>query len=144
MPASPGGPAHTLWWVEEPALGLKIAPYKIVSSPTRPPDTSEWVVAAGPFTTQADAQKWVKAHQKLQLPGLPNPFGFLAWIQDIGHWVGILVANVTDIHMWISLGWLALGGFLVLIGLWLWVRGTKFYQELQQQATTAATAAAAA
>lgn len=138
-------PPRELWWVMEPLLGLKFGPYKIVESPTKPPNTQTEVYAAGPFTTDKAAQAWVTAHTKLPFPfpHFPNPFGFLAWIQDIGHWVGILVANITDIHMWISLGWLLLGGFLAVIGLWLWVRGTRFYQELQQQATTAATVAAA-
>jgi hypothetical protein len=138
-------PTRQEWWVLSPPTGPKTEPYKIVESPTKPKPTAQWVVAAGPFPNQAAAQTWVKDHTKnpFPFPHFPNPFGFLAWIQDIGHWVGIAVANITDIHMWISLGWLALGGFLVVIGLWLWVRGTKFYQELQQQATTAAMAAAA-
>jgi len=144
MPAAAAPPPiHQQWWVEQNPLGQKISPYRIVESPTRPPNTQQWIVAAGPFATQADAQKWVTQHQG-HFPHIPNPFGFLAWIQDVGHWIGVFVANITDIHMWISLGWLLLGGFLLLIGLWLWARGTRFYQEFQKQATQAATVAAAA
>lgn len=46
--------------------------------------------------------------------------GALGSLSETGHWLGVIVSNITDIHMWISLGWMALGLLLVIIGIsWL-------------------------
>jgi hypothetical protein len=36
---------------------------------------------------------------------------------SVGHWIGELVSHLTDIHMWISIGWLALGLLLLITGI---------------------------
>jgi hypothetical protein len=41
-------------------------------------------------------------------------------LSEVGHWIGVFVTNITDMHMWISLGWLALGLLLFVVGIvWL-------------------------
>ena len=46
-----------------------------------------------------------------------------ASIFALGHWVCTFVAHLSDLHMWISLGWLALGILLVMAGITYWARG---------------------
>jgi len=150
MPAAAGPPTGQQWWVVEVITG-KFGTSFSVAQGTEAQIRAQHPGAQlfGPFATRAQAvTEMNKQRQHQGVPGggppLPNPLGFLAWIQDVGHWIGVFVASITDIHMWISIGWLLLGGFLLLVGLWLWVRGTKFYQDFQKQAETAATVAAAA
>lgn len=119
-----GGGGGQQWWVvQDTAGGRGSGAFIVRQAPSRPVDA-----VAGPFATQAEAQAWVSAHEPHGLPPLPNP---LAWLQDIGHWVGILVANLTDPHMWISLGWGWLGFLLLLLGAYLWVRFSHTYQEVE-------------
>lgn len=139
--------AKSQWWVlaaDVPGRGQP--PFQAIQSATRPKDTAVSRVAAGPFPTQAAAQQWINQQENnlpgLPLPSIPNPFGFLAaldWIQEIGHWFGIAVAAITDVHMWISLGWLTLGFWLLVIGILLWL---KIPQRAARAAKGAATAAA--
>lgn len=135
------------WWViaaDVPHPGQP--PFNAIQSATRPADTAVTHVAAGPFATKADAENWING-QLNNLPGLPsipNPFGFLAalgWIQEIGHWFGIAVSAVTDVHMWISVGWLALGFWMLVIGILLWL---KIPQRVASAAKDAGAAAAGA
>lgn len=70
------------------------------------------------------------------LSGLGGLFGGLS---EVGHFFGVLVANLTDVHMWISLGWLLLGAILVFWGILLWL---KVPQRAAEVAVTAAPAAA--
>lgn len=138
------------WWVlaaDVPARGQP--PFKAIQSATRPKDTAVSHVAAGPFASQVDAQAWIN-NQLNGLPGLPsipNPFAFLAalgWIQEIGHWLGIVVAAATDLHTYISLGWLALGFWLLLIGILLWLRVPQRVASAAKDAGAAAAGAAVA
>lgn len=71
--------------------------------------------------------------------GITNP---LSGITETGHWLGVLVTNLTDVHMWISLGWLQLGVLLILIGAFLWFQGTRTGQQLKGAAVDAALVAA--
>lgn len=135
------------WWVVQAVMGARGGqpPFVAVESPTRPPDTSQGHTVAGPFATKAEADAWIAQRTAgPPLPSIPNPLSFLGWLQDIGHWTGILVASLTDIHMWISLGWLGLGLILLVIGFMMWFRTTDTYAELKEAATTAGAAAAAA
>jgi hypothetical protein len=68
----------------------------------------------------------------------------LGWLEEIGHWIGVAVTDLTDVHMWISLGWLGLGLILIMIGLFWWIRSTKTYQKIQSGAVKAAETAAVA
>jgi hypothetical protein len=70
------------------------------------------------------------------LSGLGGLFGGLT---EIGHFFGVLVSNLTDVHMWISLGWLLLGALLVFWGILLWL---KVPQKSAGLAVAAAPAAA--
>lgn len=154
-PAAPGSSSSSSsstakgqWWVMEASAPGRGAPqFRAIESATRPKDTAVSHVAAGPFATQADAQNWINQQGSIGgiLPSIPNPFGFLAalgWIQEIGHWVGIAVAAVTDIHMWISLGWLALGFWMLVIGILLWLKIPQRAARAAKQAATAAAVAA--
>lgn len=88
----------------------------------------------GPYTSQAAAQAFIKAHPNgpppessigIGFPSIPNPFAFLAWLQEIGHFIGLAVAYITDGPMWRSIGWIALGFLLLLSGVIQWVlKGT--------------------
>lgn len=81
----------------------------------------------GPFNTQADAEKSAKASVgsgsgsiSTQGPVVTsNPLDALG---EIGHWAGVIVTALTDVHMWVSLGWLALGLVLIVMGLLLWLK----------------------
>lgn len=44
------------------------------------------------------------------------------WLQDIGHWIGVAVAHLIDVHMWRSIGWITLGLVLLTAGIFLWLR----------------------
>lgn len=126
MPAKYGsgiGPTQLPYWVETNPLGPKISPYRVVQSLNRPQNTTQWVVVAGPFPSKQDAAQWINEHEG-HFPSIPNPLAFLAWIQDIGHWVATAVAYVTDGAMWRSLGWLALGFIMLLSGVLLWILKT--------------------
>lgn len=109
----------------------------------------------GPYATRAEAEA---AGQKLSQPfgpqpptglpgGTPNPFAFLAalgWIQEIGHWAGILVSAVTDVHTWISVGWLGLGFWMLVIGILLWLRIPQRAAKAAKEAGAVAAKAAVA
>lgn len=160
--AKPGGSetgssvSTAQWWVIlEASAGPPIQSGFIVVQGTAAAIHQKYGTGAqvnGPYATRAEAEA---AGQKLSQPfgpqpptglpgGIPNPFGFLAalgWIQEIGHWVGLAVSAVTDIHMWISLGWLTLGFWMLVIGILLWL---KIPQRAARAAKDAAAAAAVA
>lgn len=118
--------------------------FQVIQSATRPKDSTQAHVAAGPFPTKAAAEAWVSAQTSPSLPGLPNPLSFLSLIGNVGHWIGVFVAAVTDVHLYISLGWLLLGLVLLTMGLILWLRTTDAYKGLSATAKEAGVAAAAA
>jgi hypothetical protein len=43
-------------------------------------------------------------------------------LSTLGHWAAVLVSNLTDVHLWISLGWLLLGAALIFTGVMLWLK----------------------
>ena len=108
---------------------------------SRKPFPAGALVDSGPYKTQAEADA---AAAKLRsapvpgtpVPGIPNPF---SWIGAVSHWVGDFVLSVTDVHMWISVGWILLGAMLVIWGLLLWL---KVPQTILAEAPRAAAAAA--
>ena len=129
-----GGGGGNWWVVQDKAGGRGSGAYIVRQSAGQPVDA-----VAGPFATQAEAQAWVSAHEPHGLPPLPNP---LAWLQDIGHWTGILVASLTDVHMWISLGWGWLGFLLLMLGAYLWIRFSHTYREVETAVVGAVSKAA--
>jgi hypothetical protein len=69
------------------------------------------------------------------VPSIPNPF---SWTGAVAHWIGKLVLDVTDVHMWISLGWILLGIVLMWIGAYAFVRLSEPYARAQQAVVSAA------
>lgn len=67
--------------------------------------------------------------------------GLFAPLTEIGHFFGVLVTDLTDVHMYISLGWLALGMALLILGIYLWVRTSDTYAQAEGVVKSAATAA---
>lgn len=120
-------PGTGQWWVTEHAGPHGVDSFSVVQSTAQPTGVA---VVAGPFPTQAQAQTAMLALEQGSGnpsggPSIPNPFSFLAalgWIQEIGHWVGIVVAAATDLHTYISIGWLLLGFWMLVIGILLWLR----------------------
>jgi hypothetical protein len=157
--AKSGGPTPTGtgdWWVIlEASSGPPISSGFIVVQGTATAIHAKYGTGPqvmGPYPTKAAAEA---AGQNVSQPfgpqpptglpgGIPNPFGFLAalgWIQEIGHWVGLAVSAVTDIHMWISVGWIGLGFWMLVIGILLWL---KVPQRAARAARDVAAAAAVA
>jgi hypothetical protein len=85
-------------------------------------------VLGGPYLTEADAEhaapQGSSGSTKVATGVTPavndlpeNPLSFLG---EIGHWIGVFVTDITDVYMWISLGWIALGLLLLVLGVvWL-------------------------
>lgn len=123
------------WWILTASVVSRgQQQYRIVESPSRPPDGPVSHVAAGPFGTKAQAEKALNKLENPPLPGgihLPNPFAPLTDIGKIGHWVGDFVLHLTDGAMWRSIGWLLLGAWLVIAGIYLWFRTSSTYENLQ-------------
>lgn len=92
-------------------------------------------VVKGPYNNKADAEKAASAEPHSPPPGtstLPNP---LAALGEIAHWAGVIVTAITDVHLYISLGWLFLGLTLIWMGIALWL---KVPQKVAGIATTVA------
>ena len=165
MPAAVTTPGGAAWWaILEASGGPPLQAGYITVQGTAAQIHAKYGTGAdvlGPFATQPEAAAAGKAasapttgpggpglHPQAPtgLPGgIPNPFGFLAalgWIQEIGHWVGIVVAAVTDLHTWISIGWLTLGFWMLLIGILLWLRIPQRVAKAAKSAGEAAGAAA--
>lgn len=109
---------------------------------------------AGPFATKAQADAWVRAHKGTFgpgttgglpgsgddsiLPSVPNPF---SWTGAIAHWIGKVALDITDVHMWISLGWILLGIVLMVLGVYLIIRLSEPYAKANAAVTGAITKA---
>jgi hypothetical protein len=124
MAQDQGGGGESWWWLPliggpSPGDPLGTPGVKYIQSAGRPP------MGQGPFATKADAE----ANYKEQQHGVHNPSAGGALgdagsavssalgITELGHEVGTLVSDVTDPHLYISLGWLLLGFLLFVIGL---------------------------
>lgn len=119
------------WWVELLTAGHS-GTYVAVNSPSRPKDTADMHVVAGPFTTKAAADKWISRQSAIHVPHLPNPVApLLSPLSKAAHWIGDVVLHLTDAAMWRSLGWMALGAILVIAGIYLWFRTSSTYQSAQ-------------
>lgn len=46
----------------------------------------------------------------------------LSGLIELGHWIGDFIAHITDLYMWISLGWISLGLVLLVVGILMWLR----------------------
>ena len=119
------------WWVMD-IIGPKGGSnnYAIVQSANRPNPGPGQQVAAGPFQTKAQAQAWITQQGTGAFPTPPNPLAFLGWLQEAGHYVGLLVSALLDVHLYISLGWLLLGFSLLLGGIILWIMSTREAQNV--------------
>lgn len=75
---------------------------------------------------------------------LSNLFGApgaaLSDLNKLGATFGAFFTDVTDVHMWASLGWLALGFFMLVFGILLWLRVP---QKVAQVGTSVGSAAIA-
>jgi hypothetical protein len=47
---------------------------------------------------------------------------FFGPLLEVGHFIGVFVTDITDIAMWRSLGWIALGEILVILGIIVWLK----------------------
>lgn len=90
-------------------------------------------VLGGPYTTEAQAEAAFpggSAGSTAPPPGVgpptvsQQPANPLAGLLELGHWLGQLVNDLTDYHMWISIGWLLLGLLLIVYALWTLARKT--------------------
>jgi len=122
-------PALERWWIIWRADSQDKLSGTIVEAQSRPPLPQDARSIEGPLPTKAAAQKEVKRIEGAKpvtgggplnpvivagsAAGITDPLGLFA----IGHWIGKLVSGLTDVHMWISLGWMALGISLFLAGL---------------------------
>lgn len=139
-------PTGTQWYVKWSHTGMSATtgwhgavdgPFPFNEAPTQSVITiggQSYSLISGPFHTQAEALAFIKSHPhgpgpesstNINIPTIPNPFAFLGWLQGIQHWFGIIVAAITDIHTWISLGWGLLGLTFLIVGLVIWLRGTE-------------------
>jgi len=127
------------WWVILTQTGKFNTTGRVVQSASKPVAGGGETVQ-GPFATRAAAE--AALHQQAN-PGpppippisIPNPF---SWVGAVAHWIGDAVLHVTDVNMWISVGWILLGLALVALGINLWL---KIPQKLGAAAITAAKAA---
>lgn len=116
------GPAGK-WWVIGTQGESRVTPYQAIESAKKPAGS-----VAGPFATKAEADSWI-AKQEGKFPiSIPNP---LSGIGAVGHWIGLAVEHLSDGAMWRSLGWLALGAFLVIAGIYLWFRTSSTYKGIE-------------
>ena len=95
----------------------------------------------GPYGSKDEAQKAAQAQVKsgqISTEGPPGSFKFtnpLDALGEIAHWAGVIVTAITDVHLYISLGWLFLGITLIWLGVALWL---KVPQKVAGIATTVA------
>jgi hypothetical protein len=149
--------ANVTWWVGEQFNPDGSAVYAEISdsSPGGHPTPGDNQIIYGPYPSQAAAKAaenragQLAARQTYRgknvsqgpggfnIPGNqapPNPF---SWVGAISHWIGDFVLHLTDVHMWISIGWITLGAVLIFAGIMLWLK-------VPQTAAALAPAAAAA
>lgn len=124
------------WWVTLTTGGHAGQAYAVVTSPTRPKSSAGTRVVAGPFATREAAEKYVSDQTKVHVPRVPIP-NPLSGIGAVAHWIGKAVLDITDAAMWRSLGWLALGAFLVIAGIYLWFRTSATYKDIESSITGA-------
>ena len=130
MPAPP----KESWWVVPSDLWQQI-----LSGATTPPIDQGFegsiIQAAkkptpgsfGPYPTKAAAQAKMNALNKqhsastnVNVPVISQAAALASGVAEIGHWSGDLITHLTDVYMWISLGWIALGLLLLVLGVvWL-------------------------
>lgn len=118
------------WWVTLTTGAKAGGRYTAVSSPTRPKGSTGTQVVAGPFPDKAAADTWISDQTKIHVPKVPIP-NPLSGIGAVAHWLGDAVLHIFDPPMWRSLGWLALGAFLVIAGIYLWFRTSSTYKGLE-------------
>jgi hypothetical protein len=135
------------WYIiEYPVAGRQQVDYTDApNEQTAAEFTAGTTVLGGPYATQAAAEAAFNssaqgiaynaspqspagsgASGSSSTPSTTNqqPSNPLSWLEEIGHWMGVFVAALTDKYMWISLGWLALGLILVVVAILTLVKKT--------------------
>lgn len=87
-----------------------------------------WKVAGGPYASEAQAQAAIPGIQKKNpAPGALQQAGALSGLEAIAKIlgdIGNIISSLFNPAMWISLGWLGLGAFLLIGGVLVWNKGT--------------------
>jgi hypothetical protein len=118
------------WWIILTASATAGSGYSIVQGTQAQIDKKYGgpPVVRGPFNTREDAQKAAAGavgsgsgsiSTQGPVASFQNPLDALG---EIAHWAGVIVTALSDIHMWISLGWLVLGLILIIVGILLWLK----------------------
>ena len=119
------------WWVVNVPSGLPRDPGQEALTVREEPLPVDAQKVAGPFDTEAEARKKLNqlTHGNPSLPSqvheaqgpvhVSNPLDF---VQEIGHWIGVLVTDITDVAMWRSIGWIMLGAAMFIGGVFLWLK----------------------
>jgi hypothetical protein len=79
----------------------------------------------GPFSTRAEARGAEKKERTTPIPQIGTPPGIgnpLSGIERVGAVLEAADRQLTDAALWRSLGWIALGVILIVLGLVLWLR----------------------
>ena len=127
-----GGRGGTWWAVSDPSQRQEPGHpnSEILNQPGRP-QGHEFVY--GPYRTKAEADARLKEiRSPITPPSIPNP---LSGIGSVGHWIGLFVQRLTDGAMWRSIGWLILGAWLVIAGIYLWFRTSSTYKGIESSIT---------
>ena len=124
----PPPPSQSEWWVLSVTTGPGPGKFMVIQGTAAAVHAKYDGAVSGPYPNQAAAQAAANTpgggFPGANIPGeihVSNPLAFLGWLQDIGHWVGVAVAAITDRYMWISLGWLFLGFILLVAGVLSWI-----------------------
>jgi len=112
-------PVPAEWWAVLNLSSKFGQTCQVVQSRTKPKG-GPGISIQGPFPSRQEAQNVCNTIGKGGPPPLPNPLAFLGWIQEIGHYVGLAVAYITDGPMWRSIGWIVLGFIFLVSGVILW------------------------
>lgn len=84
-PHAAGSSTMSKWWVLD-IHSRGFSGFKAIMATTKPPVNPFSSVAAGPFTSQAAADKWISTNQTHgSLPSLPNVGG---WLSGLGGFIG--------------------------------------------------------
>lgn len=124
-----GGGSGDPWWIILTASATGGSGFMVVQGSQAEIDRKYGgpPVVRGPFSTQADAEKSAKGavgsgSNSISEQGPVAGGNPLDALGEIAHWAGVIITNLTDVHMWISLGWMALGLILITMGILLWLK----------------------
>lgn len=142
MPPNPhaaGSSTMSKWWVLD-IHSRGFSGLKAVMETAKPPTNPFSSVAAGPFTSQAAADKWISANQPHgSLPSLPNVGG---WLSGLGGFIGSGI-EAGFVSFFKDLWTVLVGPLEILLGVLiaLWVLVIYFKDDIMQLARMAGTMA---